>query len=142
MNAREVIGVDVEPGAILVVDDDRISRRILVHLLEQAGHQVRTAENGSTALDLLSVAPTDVVLLDIVMPEIDGFDVLERIKSTPALRHVRVVMISGVDDEASVVRCIEMGADDFLPKPFDPVIMRARVNASLSRKRLDDLQRE
>ena len=118
--------MEIEPGAILVVDDDRISRRILVHLLEQAGHQVRAAENGSTALDLLSVAPADVVLLDIVMPEIDGFDVLERIKSTPALRRVRVVMISGVDDEASVVRCIEMGADDFLPKPFDPVIMRAR----------------
>jgi len=86
--------------------------------------------------------PVDVVLLDILMPDLDGFQVLERIKDDPELRHIPVVMISGLEDIESVVRCIEMGAEDFLPKPFDPVILRARVNAGLDRMRLHQLERD
>ena len=84
----------------------------------------------------------DVVLLDLVMPGMDGMEVLERIKADEQLRHLPVIVISGVDDAESVVRCIEMGAEDFLPKPFDPVILRARVNAGLNRKALHDLEQE
>ena len=91
---------------------------------------------------MLAEDPPDVVLLDLVMPGMDGIEVLERIKGDDALRHLPVIVISGVDDAESVVRCIEMGAEDFLPKPFDPVILRARVNAGLNRKLLHDLEQE
>ena len=91
---------------------------------------------------MLAEDPPDVVLLDLVMPGMDGMEVLERIKGDDALRHLPVIVISGMDDAESVVRCIEMGAEDFLPKPFDPVILRARVNAGLNRKLLHDLEQE
>ena len=100
------------------------------------------AADGQECLDTLVTTPCDVVLLDILMPDLDGFEVLERIKADPDLRHVPVVMISGLEDIESVVRCIEMGAEDFLPKPFDPVILRARVNAGLGRMRLHELERD
>ena len=129
-------------GRVLIVDDDRINRTLLTRGVEQAGHFVRTAENGRDALALLGEEPYDVVLLDIVMPELDGVSVLEQIKSDPHLQHVPVIMISAVDEIDSVVRCIEMGAEDYLPKPFDPVLLRARINAGLARKRLHDLEQE
>ena len=100
------------------------------------------AADGRECLATLVTTPCDVVLLDILMPDLDGFEVLERIKTDPDLRHVPVVMISGLEDIESVVRCIEMGAEDFLPKPFDPVILRARVNAGLGRMRLHELERD
>jgi class 3 adenylate cyclase len=126
---------------ILIADDDGVSRKLLRRLLEQDGHEVRAAANGSEALELFAEEPSDVVLLDIVMPEVDGISVLERLKETPAAGHVPVIMISAVDETESVVRCIEIGADDYLSKPFNPVILRARINAGLAKKRLRELER-
>jgi adenylate cyclase len=129
-------------GHVLVVDDDRVNRLLLTRSLEREGHRVSSAENGRTALRLLHEDPPDVVLLDIVMPELDGVFVLERIKGDSALQHLPVIMISAVDEIDSVVRCIEMGAEDYLPKPFDPVLLRARINAGLAKKRLYELEQE
>ena len=129
-------------GRVLVVDDDRMNRKLLTHGVEQAGHQVATAENGREALEIVRRDPPDVVLLDILMPELDGVSVLTQIKADPALQHLPVIMISGVEATESVVRCIEMGAEDYLPKPFDPVLLRARINAGLAKKRLRELERE
>jgi adenylate cyclase len=129
-------------GRVLVVDDDRVNRMLLRQNLEHAGHVVRTAENGREALDVLRDDPPDVVLLDIVMPELDGVAVLERLKADDSLNHLPVIMISAVDETESVLRCIEMGAEDYLPKPFDPVLLRARINAGLTKKRLHDLEHE
>ena len=129
-------------GNILVIDDDPLNRRLLTATLEHQGHRTSSAGDGATALAMLAEDPPDVVLLDLVMPGMDGIEVLERIKGDDALRHLPVIVISGVDDAESVVRCIEMGAEDFLPKPFDPVILRARVNAGLNRKLLHDLEQE
>jgi adenylate cyclase len=128
-------------GHVLVVDDDPLNRRLLIRNLERDGHTVTSAENGVLALQELAKSPPDVVLLDILMPELDGFGVLEAMKADLELRHVPVIMISAVEDTESVVRCIEMGADDYLPKPFDPVILRARIGAGLSRSRLRDMER-
>jgi adenylate cyclase len=130
------------PARVLVVDDDRVNRMLLTHSLEREGHRVNAAENGRAALGLMGENPPDVVLLDIVMPELDGVSVLERMKDDSILRHVPVIMISAVDDIESVVRCLEMGAEDYLPKPFDPVLLRARINAGLAKKRLHELERE
>jgi adenylate cyclase len=129
-------------GRVLVVDDDRVNRMLLTRSLEREGHRVSAAENGQAALRLLQEDPPDVVLLDVVMPELDGVSVLERMKGDSTLQHVPVIMISAVDEIGSVVRCIEMGAEDYLPKPFDPVLLRARINAGLAKKRLHDLEQE
>ena len=127
--------------SILIADDDAVSRKLLRRLLEQDGHTVRAAANGMEALELFAEEASDVVLLDILMPGLDGISVLERLKATPGAEHVPVIMISAVDETASVVRCIEMGADDYLSKPFNPVILRARINAGLTKKELRDLER-
>jgi len=129
-------------GRMLVVDDNRINRAMLERALTREGYSVATAENGRQALDLLDAEPFDVVLLDILMPELDGYETLARIKGNSALRHIPVIMISAVEEMGSVVRCIEMGATDYLPKPFNPALLRARINASLAEKRLRDLERE
>jgi adenylate cyclase len=136
------VGADSSGARVLVVDDDRVNRMLLTRSLEREGHRVRCAENGAEALELLHDDPCDVLLLDIVMPELDGVSVLEHVKSDPALQDLPVIMISGVDDTNSVVRCIEIGADDYLPKPFDPVLLRARISAGLTKKRLHELERE
>jgi adenylate cyclase len=126
---------------ILIADDDAISRKLLRRLLEQDGHEVCSAADGAEALELFAAQASDVVLLDIVMPEADGISVLERLKATPGGEHVPVIMISAVDETDSVARCIEIGADDYMPKPFNPVILRARINAGLAKKRLYELER-
>jgi adenylate cyclase len=128
-------------GSILVVDDDRVNRTLLARTLAASGHEVGTAENGREALERLRSGAWDVVLLDIVMPELDGMSVLEEMKADPVLREVPVIMISALDDFDSVVRCIELGAEDYLPKPFDPVLLRARINAGLGRRMLYELER-
>lgn len=131
-----------ESAWILVVDDDPINRQMLTRLLEQDGYRVDTAADGRRGLEMLQSDPFDVVLLDLVMPEMDGYQVLTRIKADDALKHLPVLMITSVDDAASAARCIEMGAEDYLPKPFDAVVLRARITASLSRKRLHDLEEQ
>ena len=128
-------------GSILVVDDDRVNRMLLARTLAALGHEVGTAANGREALELLRSGSWDVVLLDIVMPDLDGIGVLEVMKSDTALHDVPVIMISALDDFGSVVRCIELGAEDYLPKPFDPVLLRARINAGLGKRRLHELER-
>lgn len=127
-------------GHVLVVDDNRVNRLKLSHSLEQQGHTVVLAENGRQALQLLQEQAFDVVLLDIVMPEMDGYEVLAQIKADAGLRNIPVIVISAVDDLDSAVRCIEMGAEDYLPKPFNPVFLKARLEASLRRKKLRDLE--
>jgi len=130
-------------GRILVVDDTRLNRSVLVRALEEQGHQALEAADGRAALELLAIADggtVDVVLLDLEMPELDGYEVLRRMKADEALRHIPVIVISAVDELDSVVRCIEMGAADYLPKPFDASILRARLSASLASKRLHDLE--
>jgi adenylate cyclase len=128
------------PGNILIVDDDPLNRRLLTKHLEDGGHRTTQLDNGFAALAAIRDDPPDLVLLDIEMPGLDGIEVLERLKADAELRHVPIIMISGVDDTASIVRCIEAGAEDFLPKPFDPVILRARIDSGLNRKRLRDLE--
>src|SRR4051794_2007759 len=115
---------------------------LLTRSLEQAGHEVRTAVNGLEALTLVRDDPPDVILLDIEMPELDGISVLEQLKGDDALAHLPVIMISAIDETESVLRCIEIGAEDYLPKPFDPVLLRARLNAGLAKKQLHDLEQE
>jgi adenylate cyclase len=127
-------------ASILVVEDNAVHRATLVSSLQREGHRVATAEDGRRGLELLRSEPFDVVLLDIVMPEMDGFQVLKEVKADPELRHLPVIVITSVDDMDSAVRCIEMGADDFLAKPFDPVLLRARITAGLTKKELHDLQ--
>ena len=129
-----------DPGSILVVDDDAVHRETLVAALTREGHNVTTAENGRDALEAVRSQSFDVVLLDILMPEMDGYHVLEDLKRDPELRHIPVVMTTALDDIASAVRCIELGAEDFLTKPFDLTVLRARINAGLTKKRLQDLQ--
>ena len=129
-------------ASILVVDDDPVNRSMLTASLEASGHQVTTAEGGSQALDIVRAESYDVVLLDVLMPQMDGYQVLEQLKEDPRLRHIPVVMVTGLDDVGSAVRCIELGADDYLPKPIDPVLLGARINAGLMKKRLHDLQLE
>ena len=127
---------------ILVVDDDAVNRRMLTGLLEEDGHRVDTAADGRQALERLHADRFDLALLDVVMPELDGYGVLAHMKEDEALRHVPVLMITALDDLGSAVRCIELGADDYLVKPFDPVVLRARIKASLTKKRLHDLEAE
>ena len=131
-------------GHILVVDDNPVNRKLLRRALEEQGYLVTLAEDGRRALQALGAAtPTvDVVLLDILMPELDGYTTLAAIKADEALRHLPVIMITAVEELDSVVRCIELGATDYLPKPFNPAILRARVGASLAGKRLRDLELE
>lgn len=129
-------------GTILVVDDTESNRALLTRRLSREGFTVALAENGRRALDMLSRHAFDLVLLDIMMPEMNGHQVLTAMKSDFALRHLPVIMISGLDDVDTLVRCIEGGADDYLTKPFDPVLLRARIGACLDKKRLRDRERE
>jgi adenylate cyclase len=127
-----------ETGTILVVDDNATNREILVRRLGRDGHRVEVAANGRQALELLQALPFDLVLLDLIMPELNGLQVLERLKADPRLRHVPVIMISAFREVDGIVRCLEMGAADYLPKPFNSVLLRARVGSCLEKKRLRD----
>ena len=123
---------------ILVVDDIEDNRDVLRRRLERQGHAVECAPSGADALAMLGAGAFDLVLLDVMMPGMDGYAVLERLKASPETRNIPVIMISALDDIASVVRCIERGAEDYLPKPFDPVLLKARIGACLEKKRLRD----
>ncbi len=130
-----------EPGFCLVVDDNATNRDILCRLLVRQGHRVATATNGKEALAMLDQAAYDLILLDILMPEMNGFQVLDKIKADEKLREVPVIMISALDQDDSVVRCIAMGAEDYLPRPFNPMLLKARIGACLEKKRLRDREK-
>jgi adenylate cyclase len=128
-------------GYILVVEDNRLNRLTLGWSLEKQGHRVAFAEHGRQALEMLAEQDYDLILLDIEMPEMNGYQMLEHLAADVHWRDLPVIMISAVDELDSVVRCIEMGAEDYLAKPFNPVLLKARVDASLEKKRLRDEQR-
>ena len=128
---------------ILVVDDNEANRDLLSRRLVREGYHVIGAENGAAALALTAAEGFDLVLLDLMMPGMSGFEVLCRLKADARTRHIPVIMISALDELDSTVRCIEAGAEDYLPKPFNPVLLRARISASLEKKRLlDELRAE
>jgi len=129
-----------ESGSILVVDDNEINRDLLSRYLERQGHTVRVAHNGRKALEMIATGAFDLVLLDILMPELNGYQVLQHLKHSETWRDLPVIMISALAEMDSAVRCIELGAEDYLPKPFNPVLLRARVQACLEKKRLRDLE--
>jgi class 3 adenylate cyclase len=128
-------------GVILVVDDNEGNRELLTRRLGRDGHRVILATHGKEALELLAREPVDLVLLDVMMPEMNGYEVLQHLKADPGLRDVPVLMISSLDEIDSVVRCIELGAEDYLPKPFNPVLLRARIGACLEKVRLRALEK-
>lgn len=125
----------VAPGLILVLDDDAINREVLCRRLKMQGHDVRVAATGSDALQMMHESAFDLVLLDIMMPDMDGYEVLGHIKEDEGLRHIPVIMISALNELRSVVRCIEAGAEDYLAKPFNPTLLKARIGACLEKKR-------
>ena len=131
-----------EHGArLLVADDNKVNRLLMARNLALQGHQVESAENGRIALDLLRRGGFDLLLLDIEMPDMDGFQVMEQLVADPALRDVPVIVTSSLEGIDHVVRCIELGADDYLHKPVNPVLLKARIDSSLEKKRLRDQQK-
>ena len=137
MRSQETRPDSLQP-TLLVVDDDETNRKILSGRLEAEGHKVSVAENGRRALEMIEAQPFDLVLLDILMPEMDGYQVLKYLKSHQTLRDIPIIVLSALDEIESAVRCIEMGAEDYLTKPFNPVLLRARIGACLEKKRLRD----
>ena len=126
----------IGPANILIVDDIERNRKVLNKIIVALKHIPLLAEDGLSALAQIEKLAPDLVLLDILMPEMDGYEVLECLKSSKDLRHIPVIMISAVDELESVVRCIEKGADDYLIKPFNPTLLKARINACLENKRI------
>ena len=127
---------------ILVVDDTEMNRDMMCALLAADGHKASVAVNGRIGLEMLKAEPFDLILLDVMMPEMNGYQVLEQMKADANLRAIPVIVLSALDEIGSVVRCIELGAEDYLPKPFDPILLRARINACLEKKRLRDQEVE
>ena len=133
----------VERGArLLVADDNKVNRLLLTRSLELQGHRVVSAANGRIALELLRREAFDLLLLDMEMPEMDGFQVLEQLTNDPKLRDLPVIVTSSLEGVADIVRCIELGAEDYLHKPVNPVLLKARIGTSLEKKRLRDQQKE
>ena len=135
---KGLVASGTQSGSILVVDDDEGNRAMLSRRLVRLGFNVAVAENGRRALEELRAAKFDLILLDIQMPELNGYEVLEQLKTDPALRDIPVIVLSASDETERVAHCIEMGAEDYLPKPFDPILLQARIGASLEKKRLRD----
>jgi len=129
-------------GTLLIVDDDESNRDMLSRRLRRVGYTVQIAANGAEAFRLLSANPFDLVLLDLIMSGLDGYQLLLKIKSDLALREIPVIMLSALDQEAGIARCIEAGAEDYISKPFSPAFLRARIEASLEKKRLRDKERQ
>jgi adenylate cyclase len=130
------------PARLLVADDNKVNRLLLARSLELQGHRVAMAENGRIALEMLARDPVDLLLLDMEMPEMTGFEVLERMAADRELRDIPVIVTSSLEGIDHVVRCIELGAEDYLPKPVNPVLLKARIGASLEKKRLRDQQKD
>ncbi len=137
------VQTDEVAGSLLVVDDNAMNRDLLSRQLARAGFMVQTAESGAEALRIMDGRDFDLVLLDVIMPEMDGLEVLRRVKSDPHLAETPVIVLSSLDDVESAIRCIELGADDFLHKPFHPTLLQARIGASLEiRRRRDEHDRQ
>jgi CheY-like chemotaxis protein len=134
--------VRTDRGRLLIVDDNEINRDVLARRLGPQGYTTVAAENGRKALEMVRTQKFDLLLLDVMMPELNGYEVLRHLKADSHLRDIPVIMISALDDMDSIVRCIKLGAEDYLPKPFDPVLLRARIGASLEKKRLRDQEIE
>jgi PleD family two-component response regulator len=130
------------PGRILVVDDHKTNRLKMSFAVKKQGHEVETAENGIEAMEMLRAKPFDLVLLDIVMPVMGGYEVLEQMKGDRRLRDIPVLVISSVQEMDSIVKGIQMGAEDYLPKTFDPIFFKARVDTCLEKKRFRDQEVE
>ena len=126
----------------MIVDDNKVNRLLLSRSVEMQGHSVALAENGRVALEMLRREPFDLLLLDIEMPEMDGFAVLEQLKADPQLRDLSVIVTSSVEGLDNIVRCIGLGAEDYLSKPVNAILLKARIGASLEKKRLRDQQKE
>jgi len=126
------------PPSLLVVDDNEDNRELLRRMLERQGYTVALAAGGEECLDRLEREQFDIVLLDVMMPGLSGFEVLSRIKENPATKSVPVIVVSALGESSAAIRCLKMGAEDYLPKPFDAVLLRARIGASLEKKRLRD----
>src|SRR5262245_4119275 len=139
---KEADRAAIQPSRILVVDDTASNRDLLSRRLQRQGHTVLQAEDGTAALALIEKESLDLVLLDLMMPGISGYDVLTSLKHDARCREIPVIMISALSELDSVVRCIEAGADDYLAKPFDPVLLQARIGSSLEKKHLRDRERE
>ena len=127
---------------LLVVDDNKVNRLLLARSLELQGHSVASAENGRVALEMLRRESFDLLLLDMEMPELDGFQVLEQLVNDRQLHDLPVIVTSSLEGIDNVVRCVELGAEDYLSKPVNPVLLKARIGASLEKKRLRDQQKE
>jgi len=138
LEAPAAVSINGAQHRLLVVDDNEMNRDMLSRRLQRQGFHVDVAENGQQALDCVAAQAFDLILLDIMMPVMNGYDCLERLKADPTHCHIPVIMITAVDDSESIARCIEMGAEDHLPKPFNPAILRARVDSALAKKRLRD----
>ncbi|MBT2302119.1 response regulator [Variovorax paradoxus] len=130
------------PAHLLVTDDNKVNRLLMTRNLELQGHTVRCAENGRMALELLRRDAFDLMLLDVEMPEMNGFQVLEALADDARLRDLPVIVTSSLEGVANIARCIELGAEDYLNKPVNPVLLKARIGASLEKKRLRDQQKE
>jgi adenylate cyclase len=131
-----------DAARVLVADDNKVNRLLLARSVELQGHRAASAENGRVALDMLRIESFDLLLLDIEMPEMDGFQVLEQLKADPKLRDLAVLVTSSLEGLDNVVHCIELGAEDYLSKPVNPVLLKARIGASLEKKRLRDQMRD
>lgn len=129
-------------GSILVIDDNEMNRDMLARRLERTGHKVSEAENGLEGLSMLKNGKFDLVLLDVLMPVMNGFETLQQIKEDAKLKHLPIIMISAMDEVDAAVSCIEAGAEDYLPKPFNPILLKARISACLEKKYLRDSEME
>jgi class 3 adenylate cyclase len=133
--------IEAGQASVLIVDDNEDNRIVLARRLERQGHHVASAENGRLAIERLEGEEIDLILLDIMMPEMNGYQVLEYLKANAEFRHIPVIVISAIDELESVIRCIELGAEDYLTKPFNRVMLRARIGATLEKKRLRDKEK-
>jgi len=138
---KEQINEQDPSACVLIVDDNENNRNVLSRRLQKRGLQTMDAVNGQAALEMLAQQAFDLILLDIMMPIMNGYQVLETISQHPEWRHIPVIVISGVDDFNSIIKCIELGAEDYLLKPFNSTLLNARINASLEKKRLRDKEK-
>ena len=133
------LAADRAAAHVLIVDDLEVNRDLLARRVQRLGHSIAFAASGRQALACMRAASFDLVLLDITMPDMDGYQALQQIKADPLLKHVPVVMVTAIDGVDSVVRCLELGAEDYITKPFNPVVLKARIESSLNKKRVADL---